>query len=123
MTAVGDPFAEAVRFVGEIHRLRSENVRLESENAELRQQVATGVVDRNRLAQYDALVDVAEGGGFDLVPARVVAIGAAQTFARTVTIDVGTADGVQPDLTVVNGAGLVGRVLRASPTRHRPARR
>ncbi len=113
-TAVGDPIAEAVDFVGEIHRLRSDNERLESENAALEAEVATGVVDRNRLAEYDALTEVADGGGFELVPARVVAIGPAQTFARTVTIDAGSVDGVRPDLTVVNGAGLVGRVLRTS---------
>ena len=113
-TAIGDPIAEAVDFVGEIHRLRSDNERLQARNTELEAEAATGVVDANRLAEYDALTDVAEGGGFDLVPARVVAIGPAQTFARTVTIDVGTGDGVRPDLTVLNGAGLVGRVLRAS---------
>lgn len=113
-TAVGDPVAEAVGFVGEMHRLRSENERLESENVALEAEMATRVVDRNRLAEYDALADVADGAGFELAPARVVAIGPAQTFARTVTIDAGSVDGVRPDLTVVNGAGLVGRVLRVS---------
>jgi rod shape-determining protein MreC len=31
-----------------------------------------------------------------------------------VTIDAGTADGVRPDMTVLNGDGLVGRVVRAT---------
>ena len=48
--------------------------------------------------------------------AQVVGMGPAQSFSRTVTIDAGTADGVVPDLTVVNADGLVGRVIAA--TRH-----
>ncbi|MDQ3485250.1 MAG: rod shape-determining protein MreC, partial [Actinomycetota bacterium] len=51
-----------------------------------------------------------------VVPAQVVAIGPAQSFSRTVTIDAGTTSGVQPDLTVVNADGLVGRVVSATST-------
>ena len=39
--------------------------------------------------------------GYALVPARVVAMGPAQTFRRTVTIDAGTTSGVRPDMTVL----------------------
>ena len=52
-------------------------------------------------------------GYLRLVPARVVAMGPAQAFSRTVTIDAGTSSGVRPDQTVLNNDGLVGRVLRA----------
>ena len=55
---------------------------------------------------------MSEGSGFRLVPAQVVAVGPAQAFARTVTIDAGSADGVHTDMTVVEAGGLVGRVLR-----------
>jgi rod shape-determining protein MreC len=51
--------------------------------------------------------------GFDLVTAQVTAIGPAQSFSRSVTIDAGTSDGVEADMTVLNDRGLVGRVLRA----------
>ena len=51
-----------------------------------------------------------------MVPARVVAIGPAQSFSRTVTIDAGSRAGIVPDQTVVNSAGLVGRVLRTTAT-------
>jgi rod shape-determining protein MreC len=43
----------------------------------------------------------------------VVAMGPAQSFSRTVTIDAGTTSGVHPDMTVLNNDGLVGRVVRA----------
>ena len=76
----------------------------------------TTSTDRNRLAELDGLVRTARDTGYALVPARVVGMGPAQSFSRTVTIDAGTDAGVKPDLTVVNADGLVGRVVRASRT-------
>ena len=70
-------------------------------------------MDRNRVAELDGLLASARGTGYALVPARVVAMGPAQSFSRTVTIDAGTRSGVHPDMTVLNNDGLVGRVLRA----------
>lgn len=96
--------------------LREDVATLESENAELRQQVATSGLDRNRLAEYDGLTATAESTGHALVPARVVAMGPMQTFTRTVTIDAGRRAGLEPDQTVVNADGLVGRVLRVTAT-------
>jgi len=93
--------------------LQADNTRLTDENAGLRAELATGEVDRNRLAEYDALAGITDRTGFKLVNAQVVAIGPAQAFRRTVTINADTAEGVKTDRTVVNGAGLVGRVLRA----------
>ena len=96
--------------------LREDVASLQSENAQLRQQVATSGLDRNRLAEYDGLTATAESTGHTLVPARVVAMGPLQTFTRTVTIDAGRRAGLQPDQTVVNADGLVGRVLRVTAT-------
>jgi rod shape-determining protein MreC len=89
---------------------------LQSENARLRSQLATSAYGRNRLQEYDDLTSTAESIGYALVPARVVGIGPAQSFSRTVTIDAGSRAGLAPDMTVVNGDGLVGRVLRVSST-------
>ncbi len=113
LSSVTSPVADGVDVLGDLGGLREDNARLERQVAALRSELATGDADRNRLAQYDALAGVTEGSGFDLVPARVVAMGPAQAFARTVTIDAGTDDGVGPDMTVVESGGLVGRVLRA----------
>jgi rod shape-determining protein MreC len=89
---------------------------LESENHQLRSELATIDYDRNRLQEYDDLTATAESIGYALVPARVVGIGPAQSFSRTVTIDAGSRAGLAPDMTVVNGSGLVGRVLRVTST-------
>ncbi|SFC38265.1 rod shape-determining protein MreC [Nocardioides terrae] len=96
--------------------LRRQVGRLEDDNAALRQQVATAGFDRNRLAEYDGLTAAAQNIGYAVVPARVVGYGASQSFSRTVTIDAGTSSGIAPDMTVVNSAGLVGRVLRVTRT-------
>ncbi len=95
-------------------QLRHQIATLTAQNSELRQRVNTSGVDRNRLAEYDGLTAAASTLGQALVPARVVGIGATQTFSRTVTIDAGSRAGVAPDQTVVNADGLVGRVLRVT---------
>lgn len=54
--------------------------------------------------------------GARLVPARVVAVGAAGPAGpERVTIDAGSRDGVQVDRTVVAAQGLVGRVVSVAP--------
>jgi rod shape-determining protein MreC len=92
---------------------RSERARLREENAELRRRLAEGEQAARRLAELDALLGLPEAPAS--VPARVVAAGGALGFERTVTLDVGSADGVREGLTVVAGAGLVGRTVRVGP--------
>ena len=54
--------------------------------------------------------------GARLVPARVVAVGAAGPAGpERVTIDAGSRDGVEVDRTVVAAQGLVGRVVSVAP--------
>jgi rod shape-determining protein MreC len=96
--------------VGEI---QERNDRLESDNARLQAQLETSDLARNRADQLDGLFDVASQHGFHIVPAQVIALGPAQSFGQTVTIDAGTQDGVAADMTVLNDDGLVGRVLSA----------
>ena len=107
------PFQAVPEFFTTTGELRTEVERLEAENAALRGRLATSVVDRNRAAELDGLLQSSSSTGYALVPARVVAVGPAQSFSRTVTIDAGTSSGVRPDMTVLNNEGLVGRVLRA----------
>jgi rod shape-determining protein MreC len=89
---------------------------LEAQNSRLRAQAATTQYARNQLAEYQGLTSAAGTLGQALVPAHVVAYGPAQSFSRTVTIDAGSEAGVHPDQTVLNDDGLVGRVLRVTPT-------
>jgi rod shape-determining protein MreC len=111
--AVVRPVTAVPNFFRTTGSLRDDVARLEAENAHLRGLVATSDVDRNRAAELDGLLASSRQTGYALVPARVVAMGPAQSFSRTVTIDAGTSSGIHPDMTVVNNDGLVGRVLRA----------
>lgn len=125
-TAVGpveSVAAGAVRPVqglfGTVHsngRLRGDVATLQAQNSDLRSRLTTTRMDARRATEYDGLVDSARSTGYSLVPARVVGIGAAQNFSRTVTIDAGSSSGVRTDSTVVSRDGLVGRVVRVSAT-------
>ncbi|WP_153397498.1 rod shape-determining protein MreC [Ornithinicoccus halotolerans] len=96
------PGAQQTQLVRERDALAARVHRLERELAELRgsEDISAGVTGQDR----------------ELVTARVVGIAPVGTpvAARTVTIDAGREHGVRPALTVVSGAGLVGRVLRVS---------
>lgn len=110
------PFAVVPDYLTTSHKLRADLTKARAENTGLRNQLAVAPVERNRVAELDGLLASARSTGYALVPARVVAMGPAQSFSRTVTIDAGTRSGVHPDMTVLNNDGLVGRVLRAGRT-------
>jgi rod shape-determining protein MreC len=99
-----------LRTLGE---MQARNDRLASDNARLQAQLETSALAQNRTDQLDGLADVSSRHGFQIVPAQVIALGAAQSFGQTVTIDAGTRDGVAADMTVLDDDGLVGRVVRA----------
>lgn len=109
VTALGDWFTTRRDLQHDIAALQSENSRLKAQQETQRYQ-------RNQLAEYRGLTSAADTLGRALVPAHVVAYGPAQSFSRTVTIDAGSDAGVEPDQTVLNDDGLVGRVLRVTRT-------
>ncbi len=110
---VARPLREVPEFFTSNRDLRADVHRLEAENANLRGQVNTTSEVRYRAAELDGLLRSSRRSGLALVPARVIAVGPAQSFSQTVTIDAGTSSGVRPDLSVINNDGLVGRVVAA----------
>lgn len=111
---VARPLHEIPGFFEANESLRADIAKLQAENANLRGQLATTSEVRYRAAELDGLLQASRSSGFALVPARVVAVGPAQSFSWTVTIDAGTSSGIHPDMTVINNDGLVGRVTHAS---------
>jgi len=102
-------------FFGSIGSLGSKDQQiqdLQSQVDDLTRQLQTSEYDRNRAQQLNDLLKLSGAGRYRFVPANVTAFGPAQGFAWTVTIDAGSQDGVKVDQNVINGQGLVGRVVR-----------
>ncbi len=88
---------------------------LTEENNTLRAELDVIADDIARVEALDALLGVAANIAVDVLPAQVIAVGPAQGFAWTVTVDVGTIDGIEPGMSVINGGGLVGRIISVGP--------
>jgi len=89
---------------------------LKAENARLTEELRSTLSDRARARALDDLLRVASAGRYRVTPAEVISVGPAQDFAWTVGIDAGSLDGIEKDMTVINGEGLVGRVLKVNST-------
>ena len=63
-----------------------------------------------QLSQLKNVLDLAGRGGYKVVAAKVINRGSSATFKQTVTIDVGSSDGVSKNMTVISESGLVGVV-------------
>lgn len=113
--AIARPVGDAVDSVSSLGHGRDDAARLARENQQLRERLRTSALDRNRAKELDDLLHLAGAGRYRIVPARVIAIGSAQSFSWTVTLDAGSRDGIHPDMTVLNGDGLVGRVKTVGP--------
>ena len=113
VAVVARPVTEVPGLVRSRQSLRADIDRLQAENASLRGQLATTADLRARSNELDGLLRASAASDVALVTARVVALGPAQSFSRTVTIDAGTTSGVHADMTVLNNQGLVGRVIHA----------
>jgi rod shape-determining protein MreC len=109
------PIGAIPRYFGDVGELRGQNARLEAANARLTARLRAEQANSRRSSELRRIGTFADTAGYSVVPAQVVAMGPAQSFSRTVTIDAGTDAGVVPDLTVINGDGLVGRVVAAGP--------
>jgi len=92
-----------------------EQAALRAENERLRRDLRRSEELRRRVAELDALLEMADLGTYPTVPARVTAAGSSFGFESTVTIDAGSSDGIEPGQTVLDGNGLVGRTLRVGP--------
>jgi rod shape-determining protein MreC len=111
-----DPVADGIRAVRDAGSYQDRMRRLERQNAVLKQRLASSDTAGSRVRQLDALLKTAGSGQYAIKAAQVIAIGAAQGFSWTVTIDAGSDDGIARDMTVVNGDGLVGRVTTVGHT-------
>ncbi|KAA0932236.1 MULTISPECIES: rod shape-determining protein MreC [Streptomyces] len=116
MSTAVDPVGNAIQAVRDSGERHDRVTRLERENAELKAKLGSDDRNRSRGAQLDKMLKTAGAGQYGIKGAEVIAIGAAQGFSWTVTIDAGADDGIKRDMTVLNGDGLVGRVTTVGPS-------
>ncbi|AJP02005.1 rod shape-determining protein MreC [Streptomyces cyaneogriseus subsp. noncyanogenus] len=115
VSAAVDPVGNAVAAIRDSGRRHDRLAELEKENAALKAKLGSDDRSRSRLKQLDSMLKTAGKGQYGIKGAQVIAIGAAQGFSWTITIDVGANDGIKRDMTVLNGDGLVGRVTTVGP--------
>ncbi|MFE0183131.1 rod shape-determining protein MreC [Streptomyces olivaceus] len=110
-----DPVGNAVSAIRDSGDRHDRLAALETQNAALKAKLGSDERGRSRLKQFDKMLGLAGAGQYGIKGAQVIAIGAAQGFSWTITIDAGAGDGVKRDMTVLNGDGLVGRVTTVGP--------
>jgi rod shape-determining protein MreC len=111
-STVVDPVSRFVANIGDLAGTFEENQQLR-DRVEVLEERRRSVEDLEREnGELRALLDMAEGAGWDSVTAETISLGPSN-YEWTITIDVGTDDGVAEDMAVVDGDGLVGRVVLA----------
>lgn len=95
--------------VSEYLNLKSQNEELAKENARLKM-LLFNVSDSVAVKTYDSIKGVSKT---DLIVSKVIH-NSYNVFENYLTINSGTADGVKPDMGVVNSAGIIGIVDRTS---------
>ncbi|MFF2325723.1 MULTISPECIES: rod shape-determining protein MreC [unclassified Streptomyces] len=113
-TAV-DPVGNAIGAVRDSGTRHNRIAQLEQQNAALKTKLGSDDQNRNRVRELDKMLKKSAAGQYGIKAAEVIAIGAAQGFSWTVTIDAGSDDGIKRDMTVINGDGLVGRITTVGP--------
>ncbi len=113
VTTLVTPLGDAADRIGELFRIRTENQQLRERVAELEERTAARTDLQRENRELRELLEIADRTELDTVAARVIAL-APSNFEWTVTIDVGTDDGVARGMPVISGDGLVGRVIQSS---------
>ncbi|MFJ3716590.1 rod shape-determining protein MreC [Streptomyces sp. NPDC090057] len=115
LSSAVNPVGDAVSAVRDSGTRHDRLATLEKENAALKAKLGSDDRNRSRLNQLDRMLKIAGEGQYGIKGAQVIAIGSAQGFSWTITIDAGADDGIERDMTVLNGDGLVGRVTTVGP--------
>ncbi len=115
-SAVVRPVQDFISSLGSLGSKDEQIDELTRQVEQLQSELNTSEYARNRAQELDDLLRLAGAGRYTVVPAQVIAIGPTQGFGWTVTIDAGELDGLVVDQNVVNGQGLVGRVVRVGPS-------
>ena len=109
------PFRNFASDVTHLGRTRNQIEKLKAENETLRNTLLNRKTADAQLKQLKSVLNLAGGGGYKVVNAKVISQGPTTSFTQTITIDAGTSSGIRSNMTVISGYGLVGVVKIAYP--------
>lgn len=113
ISTIADPFRDAYNWVAELFDARSENEQLRQEAEELRIQVVSlreAEAENERLREMLGFTNQPSyPDDYQHVAARVIGR-SASAWSATITINLGSDDGIAMGQSVVNGQGLVGQI-------------
>jgi rod shape-determining protein MreC len=113
-TTVFRPVGDFFSSLGELGSLRSENARLKEQVQENTELIGVANAVRDENAELRRLHELDESwASMERVTAEVI-FKHPSNYKWIVTIDKGEADGIQPDMAVINADGLVGKILRVN---------
>ena len=114
--AVLDPVGDALAGITGYGDLQEENAALRARIAELEGEVLRDEGAEQELSEALALLELDFAGDLPRVDARVVSA-PISNFEQTIELDRGSDHGIDVDMPVVTGAGLLGRTVAVSDSR------
>lgn len=114
--SVTEPISNGWNGITDYGDLKAENEELRARLDELRGREVQDEDAADQLASLLQQLDIEWVGDIPTATARVVS-GPASNFSRTVDIDKGSSSGLAVGMPVVNGAGLVGKVVQVTAQR------
>ena len=104
------PVKNFVNDITNLGRTRNQIEDLRKQNQKLREQLISRKNQDGEIEQLKSILDLAGTARFKIVSAKVISQGSSLAFTRTITIDVGSGNGIKKNMTVISGNGLVGVV-------------
>lgn len=108
--ALFSPIGDFFGAIANIGQANEKIERIEQEKKALEEELANFKDMRGELRQLKGVLDLAGKAQYNVVAARVIAYGPESNFERTVTLDIGSSSGIERDMAVISGDGVVGVV-------------
>lgn len=115
-SAVTRPLREAWASAFDFGDTKAQNEALREENDRLKGEVVANSIAKEQLQQLLQLVGIPFVGNTPVVHTRVLTSGPGN-FGSTVELDRGASSGIQRNMPVVTGQGLIGKVVEVSDSR------
>ncbi len=115
LTGIFRPVAAVLSDFDELGALQDENDRLRLENEDLRNQIAGLQQDAQRVKELESLLQITEGGADETRVVANIVHRASTPFQQEVSIDRGSAAGIQVGMVVLSSQGsLMGTVTKVT---------